>query len=64
MANFSSTARLPSTTSRARADEYARLNTRKTFDGKLVARVVEIEPGRFSVFVDKNGQPFGTVPLT
>lgn len=60
-ANISS--RFPSTANRARAEEYAKLNTRKTFDGSLVARVVETSPGLFSVFVDKNGVAFGTVSL-
>lgn len=61
--NANVTARFPGTRNRVRAEEYAKLNTRKTFDGKLVARVVETAPGFFSVFIDKNGKPFGTVSL-
>ena len=56
-------ARFPTTTSRKRADEYAKLNTRKTFDGKLVARVVEVSNGLFAVLIDKNGKPFGAAAL-
>lgn len=57
------TGRLPTTTNRSRAEEYAKLNTRKTIDGKLVARVVEVSAGIFAVLVDKNGKPFGAVSL-
>lgn len=63
MARYQAKARYPATSNRARAEEYAKLNTRKTMDGKLVARVVETSPGMFSVLVDKNGQPFGAVAL-
>jgi hypothetical protein len=67
VANANITARIPTTTNRARADEYAKLNTRKTFDGRLVARVEEISTGVFAVLVDhvagKVRTPRGVVAL-
>lgn len=67
MANANITARIPTTTSRKRADEYAKLNTRKTYDGRIVARVEEISAGVFAVLVDhvagKVRTPRGAVML-
>lgn len=56
-------ARFPTTTNRNRAEQVAKSNTRPTFDGKLVARVVEVSAGLFAVLVDKNGKPFGAAAL-
>ena len=63
MANANTTARFPTTADRARAEVIAKANTRPTFDGKLVARVVEVSTGLFAVLVDKNGAPFGAAAL-
>jgi hypothetical protein len=61
------TARFPTTSSRTRADEVAKLNTRPTYNGRLVARVEEIAPGQFAVLVDhvagKVRKPFGAAAL-
>ena len=56
-------ARFPTTTNRNRAEQVAKSNTRPTFDGKLVARVVEVSVGVFAVLVDKNGKPFGAASV-
>lgn len=55
--------RFPTTSNRTRAETIAKANTRRTFDGNLVARVVEISTGMFAVLVDKNGKPFGAAAL-
>lgn len=57
------TARLPTTTNRTRADEIAKLSTRKSIVGKLVGRVEEIAPGQFAVLVTCDGKPYGAAPL-
>lgn len=57
-------ARLPTTKNRARAEDYARMNTRKGPNGeKRVGRVVEVSPGEFAVLIDVDGKPAGAVPL-
>lgn len=61
MANANTTACFPTTANRARAEEYAKLNTRKSIVGKLVAHVVEVSEGRFAVLIDCDGKPYGVV---
>ena len=55
--------RLPTTTNRNRADEIAKLNTRKSIVGSLVGRVEEVSPGMFAVLVTCDGRPYGAVSV-
>jgi hypothetical protein len=56
-------ARLPTTRNRTRADEVAKMSTRKSIVGKLVGRVEEVSAGNFAVLVTCNGKPYGAMPL-
>lgn len=56
------TARLPTTASRRRADEVAKLQTRQSIVGNLVGRVVEVGD-RFAVLVDCDGKPYGSASV-
>jgi len=63
MARFASKAQFPQTTNKARAEEIAKLNTRKSIVGKLVGRVVETAPCMFSVLIDCDGKPYGAASV-
>jgi hypothetical protein len=56
-------AAFPTTTDRTRAQDIAKLNTRKSIVGKLVGRVEEVSPGRFAVLVDCDGKPYGAASV-
>lgn len=63
MARYATKARFPFTTNKVRAEEVAKLNTRKSIVGNLVGRVVEFEPGKFAVLIDCDGKPYGAASV-
>lgn len=63
MTKVASKARFPQTANKARAEQIAKANTRKSIVGKLVGRVVETSPGMFSVLIDCDGKPYGAASV-